>query len=435
MVVKFPCKICNKAVANNHHAVQCDRCHLWVHIKCNRINLQTYKYLQKCSYAWYCPKCYESIIPFTTISNEELYQTNQGRKIKFTAVTKKASPNQDLIDQFNDAMDDPMSGKFSTKYYEPHELTPLMETTINKLSFLHLNISSLCYHIEEPTTLLSEHKLTFDIIGISESRLKMNKINLNSVQIPGYNFEFTPTECNNGGTALYIKKGLHYKLRNDLQIYKSKELESTFIEITQNKKITVVGCIYRHPSMELSEFNSDYLANLLEKLSVENKTLVLLGDFNADLLKYHTNSDISNFLDSMYSSLLLPHIASPTRTTATSATLIDNIFSNNCNSPYTSGNLVITLSDHHAQFLILGNQHNSIENNKEEQLYRDFQEIEKKKDTISEQLENFDWKAELRLERNNVNLSSELLIIKVNKLINFWAPLQKVSNKRKKSIK
>ena len=145
----------------------------------------------------------------------------------------------------------------------------------------------------------------------------------------------------------------------------------------------------------------------------------------------HTNNDISNFLDSMYSSLLLPHIARPTRTTATSATLIDNIFSNNCNSPYISGNLVITLYDHHAQFLILGNKH-SIENNKEDQLYRDFQETEKNKDTISEKLQNIDWEAELRLERNNVNLSSELLITKVNKLINFWAPLQKVSNKRKK---
>ena len=107
--------------------------------------------------------------------------------------------------------------------------------------------------------------------------------------------------------------------------------------------------------MELTEFNSDYLANLLEKLSPENKTLVLFGDFNADLLKHHTNSDISNFLDSMYSSLLLPHITSPTLTTATSATLIDNIFGNNCHYPYTSSNLDITLSDHYAQFLILGN--------------------------------------------------------------------------------
>ena len=27
--------------------MECDKCHIWVHIKCNRINLQTYKFLQK----------------------------------------------------------------------------------------------------------------------------------------------------------------------------------------------------------------------------------------------------------------------------------------------------------------------------------------------------------------------------------------------------
>ena len=35
--------------------------------------------------------------------------------------------------------------------------------------------------------------------------------------------------------------------------------------------------------MELLEFNSDYLVNLSEKLSLENKPLVLLGDFNAEI--------------------------------------------------------------------------------------------------------------------------------------------------------
>ena len=102
--------------------------------------------------------------------------------------------------------------------------------------------------------------------------------------------------------------------------------------------------------------------------------------------------------------LLLPNIASPSRTTATSATLTENTFSNNYNSLQTSGNLVITLNDHHAQLLMLGNQHNSFENNKENQLYRDFQEIKKNKVTISEQLENIDWEAELRLECSNVTL-------------------------------
>ena len=40
----------------------------------------------------------------------------------------------------------------------------------------------------------------------------------------------------------------------------------------------------------------------------------------------------------------------------------------------------------------------------------------------------------LSLEHNNISLSSELLINKVDKLINFWAPLQKISNKRNKTL-
>ena len=99
--------------------------------------------------------------------------------------------------------------------------------------------------------------------------------------------------------------------------------------------------------MELLEFNGDYFTNLLDNLSSENKTVVLLGDFNADLLKYDQNSNISDFLDLMYSSLLLPHIFSSTHTIASSVTLIDNIFTNNYNSSFVSANLVNSLSDHH----------------------------------------------------------------------------------------
>ena len=87
-------------------------------------------------------------------------------------------------------------------------------------------------------------------------------------------------------------------------------------------------------------------------------------------------------------------------------------------TPYTSGNLAITLSNHHAQFLIMENQPNLSESKKEGQLCCDFQEIEKNKIIISKQLQNVDWESELRLECNNINLSSELLINKVDLLIN-----------------
>ena len=81
------------------------------------------------------------------------------------------------------------------------------------------------------------------------------------------------------------------------------------------------------------------------------------------------------------------------------------------------------------------NQPNLPESEKKYQLYRDFQEIEKNKIIISEQLENVDWESELRFERNSISFSSELLINKVDRLINFWAPLQKISNKTKKVLK
>ena len=51
---KFPCKLWNKAVANNHHVIQCDKSHSWIHVKCNKINWSTYRYLQQYVYAWYC---------------------------------------------------------------------------------------------------------------------------------------------------------------------------------------------------------------------------------------------------------------------------------------------------------------------------------------------------------------------------------------------
>ena len=36
MAIKFSWEILNKEVANNHHAVQCDKRHIWVSIKCNK---------------------------------------------------------------------------------------------------------------------------------------------------------------------------------------------------------------------------------------------------------------------------------------------------------------------------------------------------------------------------------------------------------------
>ena len=89
------------------------------------------------------------------------------------------------------------------------------------------------------------------------------------MNLNNYSFEFTPTETSEGGTLLYIANYLSYKCRNDLNIC---ELESTFIEIVNPRKSNIiVGVIYRYPSMDLNDFNYNYLDKLLENISKEQK--------------------------------------------------------------------------------------------------------------------------------------------------------------------
>ena len=59
-----------------------------------------------------------------------------------------------------------------------------------------------------------------------------------------------------------------------LNIYKSNELESTFIEII-NPKISniIVGSVYKHPSVDLTDFNINCLDSCFDNVSKEQKTI------------------------------------------------------------------------------------------------------------------------------------------------------------------
>ena len=229
-------------------------------------------------------------------------------------------------------------------------------TDKSSLSLFHLNTCSLSKNIDDFEHLIQSTKTDFDIIALSESRITKNKLPPINISIPNYSYQFCPTEANAGGTLSYIRNHLSCKTRNDLKIYKSFELESTFIEICNAKKTNIItGCIYKHPNMNINEFNDDYLNELLDKLSSENKTTFLLGDFNINLLKYDIHPPTNGFLDSLSSHYFLPHILQPSRVTTNSKTLIDNIFSNMAVPNIISGNLTASVSDHLPQFLVAPN--------------------------------------------------------------------------------
>ena len=132
----------------------------------------------------------------------------------------------------------------------------------SNIKSINLNISSLHYNLAELHALLTTSETQFDIIGISESRLKYNKHYTTNTDLPNYNIEHCNAEGPNGRTILYIKRDIACKLRNDLKMWKSKHLESIFIEIiNQQKKKIILGCVYRHPYMEVNECNNDHFSS------------------------------------------------------------------------------------------------------------------------------------------------------------------------------
>ena len=192
-----------------------------------------------------------------------------------------------------------------------------------------MNILSVSYHIDDLNTFIMNCKNKPKVIGISECRIKTGRPPLSNINMNNYSYEYTPTESSKGGTLLYIDKNLRYRSRSDLTLYKSKEIESSFIEIIEpKKKNTIVGCIYKHPNVSVGEFTNDFLEPLLEKLSFEKKEVILMGDFNINLLNCNIDKNTSDYVDILYSHAFFPRINSPTQITPISKTLIDNIFYN-----------------------------------------------------------------------------------------------------------
>ena len=87
-----------------------------------------------------------------------------------------------------------------------------------------------------------------------------------------------------------------------------------------------MGVIYRHPSMDLTDFNCNYLNKLLENISKEQKSIFLLGDFNVNLLNYNEHNQTNEFLDSLASNSFIPLILQPTRITSYCIILLEMIY-------------------------------------------------------------------------------------------------------------
>ena len=133
----------------------------------------------------------------------------------------------------------------------------------SSFSFFHTNIRSLKRNLENfQTHLLDELTFRFNILGITETRIKTACDNLDfNPAISHYNFERVPTPLSAGGVGMYIDENLKYTI---IEKCSNEAFQALWVELHLPKHPNIIrGVVYRqHNSPERFQ---EYFDRTIEK--------------------------------------------------------------------------------------------------------------------------------------------------------------------------
>ena len=158
---------------------------------------------------------------------------------------------------------------------------------------------------------------------------------------------------------------------------------------------------YRPPNGDPNELENHF-KNILSKREITNKELVLVGDFNINVLDFNESKMVQNFVNLMFRHGLISTINKPTRVTRNTATAIDHIIINSViNAEFKTGTIKTDISNHFPIFFIFKCVVDSTEVREEFIYKRNYSgnSIE----TIKQKLHEVNWN-ELK-QSNNANKS------------------------------
>ena len=428
----IPCGSCRKPVQKNNALIQCSICNYFFHSKCSKITFNEFARLL----SWECTSCCAKILPFSSLDRENLCATLQAKDLPFGdhIALNPSFSIQSLLDDIrghdNFHNSDYVCDLTNSKYYTPSEFLAA-KFPKDSFSMFHINIASLSCHIDDLKSFLSLLDHPFDVIAVTETKIKEDDVPISNFSIEGYNFFNTPTKTDFGGVGLFVKKDLNVKPRNDLSVSIRTVFESHFIEIESGvNKNLLIGGVYRHHT-SISNFLSEFSEKILHKITSEkNKVCAFLGDLNIDLLQVENHDKTCEFFDILSAFGFRPLILQPSRVQTTrrgtSATLIDNIFVNDFSNISTSGNITTSISDHFPQFCSIPGFFIPSKNPKNRVRYgRSFKNFSNAE--FKEYLLNLSW-PELFYGKNT-NQCTDILVKNFERLLDEMAPVKRLSNK------
>ena len=423
---KSKCGGCAKRVSRNAQEIyfHCFSCEQFYHKMCSKSNTTNSQFKK-----WECPKCTLAALPFSKVNDNDLLVSIQGfDENNSEFLSNVPSFNlQSLLDQLPGqqfSVDSFLNDSIESKYYTPAQFISA-KIKKNRFSIIHLNISSLKAHLDELKTLLKLLDHPFDVICLTETRIRTEEPLFN-VQIDGYQFFSTPTLTQCGGAGIYVKTGLDPSKIKEFSISEHNVSESIFVEITgPTKKKFIIGCIYRHHT-PVSKFLDSFFIKTVQKITQKNKNCILAGDFNIDLIKFGQTACVDSFYDLVSAHGFRPLILQPTRVGSKSATLIDNIFINDISCFSTGGNITHSISDHFLQFAQIDIFEKFTAPKNSVKFARNWRYFNKNE--FEEELSKLNW-AEVYNPNSGTDQCLKNFLDKIERLTDEMAPLKKLTKK------
>ena len=150
------------------------------------------------------------------------------------------------------------------------------------LKIAHLKIRSLRNRTDS-LHLEGLNNGAIDVLTLSETWLH-NSIQDSEIALSGFicvRKDRTGVKEGYGGVAIYVREGLLYRVREDVN---SGDNECLWIEIIRAKcKPTIICCSYRPPDADFGKFISN-LENGMSDIDLERSDLVFWGDLNVNML-------------------------------------------------------------------------------------------------------------------------------------------------------
>ena len=162
-----------------------------------------------------------------------------------------------------------------------------------------------------------------------------------------------------GGVGLFIRKDLESEILQEQSIFIPGMYESIWARIKPKKgaKGIIVASIYRPDTPPRANLNlavSTHLGiidSFKKDKALKNCKIIIMSDFNLDLLEYSQKERTTNYVDSHFSRGLIPIITKSAHITSSSAKVIDHIFISESSNNYKAGIITAKLSDHYPTFL------------------------------------------------------------------------------------